>query len=188
MDGSWFAILSDSTGTAEPGALRVPGSCLLRHGRHSLFMPIKVSSPVYLNAARDKAVPEGHEDAAFLLIGRNGTLSDALAEKYKVTADGAPGQGKVEALKPLSPHLVNAATPDGFNTAPGTPQTISRVVGTSESGGETFRTAVANAQRAGVAMEPVPGVTDAGEGAESEPERDGKGDGKAGGKGSAKRK
>jgi hypothetical protein len=82
---------------------------------------MRTKNAVYLNADRTKAVPAGHEDAAHLLVGVNGEVSEADAKKYGITENGAEGQKKTEPLKQFA-HMVTDATPDGVNTSPDSPQ------------------------------------------------------------------
>lgn len=81
---------------------------------------MKIKNPVYLTADKSKAVPDGHPEAAFLLVGRNGIVTEEQVKLYKLTENGAPGQ-KGETAVVISPSMVNPWCPDGVNTAPGTP-------------------------------------------------------------------
>lgn len=83
---------------------------------------MKVANQVFLNADRTQAVPAGHPDAAFLLVGRGGTISDEQAKKYGITEQGAKDQGRDEAGSVIFKAGVTAATPDGVNTSPDSPQ------------------------------------------------------------------
>lgn len=42
---------------------------------------------VYLNLERDKALPEGHEDAKFLLVRAGQEVAEADLDRYEGTAD-----------------------------------------------------------------------------------------------------
>jgi hypothetical protein len=84
---------------------------------------MQIKNPVYLTKDRNTAVPEGHPDAAFLLVGRNGHLSTERAKQYGVTENGAPGQ-KIIALKVHHPAGVNENVRDGVNTHPESPAAI----------------------------------------------------------------
>lgn len=80
---------------------------------------IQVQNPVYLNEARTKAVPDGHAEARFLLVGINGRVSDEEAKRYGITERGAPGQQETRREVPEGRrYMVNRFVPDGVNTAP----------------------------------------------------------------------
>lgn len=52
---------------------------------------MKVSTEaVWVNADRSKVAKEGSEDAAFLLVGKGGVISDEDAKKYGVKTTDAP--------------------------------------------------------------------------------------------------
>lgn len=54
---------------------------------------------LFHNADRSKVVPEGHEDAQFLIVREGQEISDADAEKYGLTKkDGLSS----EAVKPVT--------------------------------------------------------------------------------------
>jgi hypothetical protein len=82
---------------------------------------MKLKNTVWVNADRSKAVPAGHEDAAFLLAGAGSIVTDEVAKKYGLTEHGAKDQGK-EKTAVLFPAGVTKSTPDGVNTAPDSPQ------------------------------------------------------------------
>lgn len=84
---------------------------------------MKIKNAVYLTADKSRAVPAGHEEASFLLVGPNGSVTAEQAKRYKLTEDGAEGQGKVESnvIEPFK-HGVTKSTPDGVNMSPDSPQ------------------------------------------------------------------
>lgn len=47
---------------------------------------------VYLNRDKSAAVPEGHKDAAFLLVAEGNEIADATLEKYKGAKELVAGE------------------------------------------------------------------------------------------------
>lgn len=74
---------------------------------------MKVSTEaVWVNADRSKVAKEGSEDAAFLLVGKGGVVSDEDAKKYGVKTTDAP---EGPAPDNTAPHMFN---PDGSRVDP----------------------------------------------------------------------
>src|SRR5690606_23609022 len=97
---------------------------------------MKVKNAVWVTADRKTAVPAGHEDAAFLLVGANGELSDKVAKELHVTENGAQGQKDAKPSINAS-HMVTDATPDGINTSPDSPQAKEGLTTVTVAGNET---------------------------------------------------
>lgn len=83
---------------------------------------MKLKNAVWLTADRKKAVPAGHEDAAFLLAGPGATVTKDQAKQYGLTENGAEGQKATKGVAEPFKHGVTPSTPDGVNTAEDAPQ------------------------------------------------------------------
>ncbi len=105
---------------------------------------MRLKNAVWLNADKTKAVPAGHEEAAFLLAGAGATITKETAQNYKLSENGAEGQKATKGVVEPFAHGVTDATPDGVNTSPDAPQ----------AKGIAFQAAQAKAGNAPVQDEP----------------------------------
>lgn len=104
--------------------VRMGSFIVTRRNSNTPEAPVMViKNPVYLTQDKSRAVPESDHEAAFLLCGVNATVPVAVAERYGLTENGAPGQGEAP-RPPVNPAHVNPNSPDGVNTAPNTPAAV----------------------------------------------------------------
>lgn len=89
-----------------------------------------LKAAIWLTVDRKRAVPAGvkkeakaEDRPAFLLGGKGSQIPDELAKQYGIVDGLLPGQEEdgVQAGSMGRAGLVTATTPDGVNTAPGTP-------------------------------------------------------------------
>lgn len=74
---------------------------------------------IYLNLERDKALPEGHEDAKFLLVRGGQEIADAELGKFDGASELAESEAEEKEMPPIpAPNLKEHGQEEGGRAIP----------------------------------------------------------------------